>query len=161
MSNPTADWYPAITQKLEALGHEVVIPAMPGHRHPEAEKWIEIIEREVASNKEVVLVGHSLGTRAIVLFLNQSDANLKQVFLIAPPDIEEHPKRDNAWHTKVDFEKFKQSDITVLASKNDPIVKFEYSRNLARKLGAKFVETDSHGHFAKPSDAEIIFETIK
>ncbi len=163
MSKPEADWYPQIREELEKLGHEVIIPAMPGHKHPPAEEWIEIIKREVESaDQPVFLVGHSLGTRAVIFYLEKSNAkNIDGVLLIAPPDIP-HKKSDNKWQRLIDVERVKRwkEKVTVLLSKDDDVVSPESARAVAEKIGAKKIEVDGHGHFTKPSDAEIVKSTL-
>ncbi len=162
-SNPNADWYPQIRTELEKLGHEVVIPAMPGHKHPPAGEWVEIVKHEVESSDElVVLVGHSLGTRAVIFYLENSDVkNIEKVLLIAPPDFP-HRKSDNMWQRQIDAKKLQRwkSKVTVLLSKNDRIVSPESARAVAKKIDAKLVEVDGHGHFTKPRDAEIVKSTL-
>lgn len=80
-----ADWYPNISPMLDKEGVDYVIPDLPGNRHPHSEDWLKIINEEYnKADKPVVLVGHSLGTRAVLLYLDQFKKKTDYTFLIAP-----------------------------------------------------------------------------
>ena len=55
--------------------------------------WLETLEREIMmATRPVVLVGHSLGVQTIVAASQtQADTKVKGAFLVAPPDVDEHP----------------------------------------------------------------------
>ena len=66
------NWYPEVAKSLTAMGVDFAIPDLPGGWHPHSEKWLDIIDKEVkAAGKPVVLVGQSLGTRAVLLYLDK------------------------------------------------------------------------------------------
>lgn len=162
MSNPEADWYPKIREELEKLGHQVVIPPMPGHRRPNPKEWVQVVretaERSLTSQSgesltsPVVLVGHSLGTRAILSYLESNPNNVEKVLLISPPQ--------GMWHNQPKISKELASKVTILHSKDDRIVAIDQGRKLAGLLGAKLIEVDGHRHFTKPEDAELVKSTL-
>src|SRR5688572_23467066 len=79
-----ADWYPAISKSLDEAGVDYAIPDLPGGTRPHAKDWVEAVHKEVKnSDKPIVLVGHSLGTRTALLYLDQYKQSVKAVFLIA------------------------------------------------------------------------------
>src|ERR1700733_9671769 len=55
---------------------------------PDLDDWCEAIERVVrlAGGEPVVLVAHSLGCIASTHWLTASDAQIRGVFLVSPPD---------------------------------------------------------------------------
>ena len=78
------DWYPAIKPELDKLGVDYSIPDLPGGKNPHSAEWVEIIKKGVdLSSKPVVLVGHSLGTRAVLLYLDKYQKKADAVILIA------------------------------------------------------------------------------
>src|SRR5690606_23319763 len=60
---------------------------------PTREDWVGRLEREILmATRPVVLVGHSLGVWAIVAVSEKlADAKVRGAFLVAPPDVDEHP----------------------------------------------------------------------
>src|SRR3990167_6906568 len=83
-SSPNKKKYQIIAQELKKAGVSCSIPALPGGENPHSEDWLEIINREVKTSKDpVVLVGHSLGTRAVLLYLDKFCKKVDTVILIA------------------------------------------------------------------------------
>ncbi len=83
-SSHLADWYPNISKELNQLGIDYVIPDLPGGTNPHSDDWFAVLH-EVISNidKPIVLVGHSLGTRAALLYLERFHPKTEKVFLVA------------------------------------------------------------------------------
>ena len=83
-SSPNKKKYQIIAQELKKAGVSCSIPALPGGEYPHIKQWLEIINREVKNSKyPVVLVGHSLGTRAALLYLDKFGKKVDTVILIA------------------------------------------------------------------------------
>ena len=79
-----ADWYPTIIPELNKLNIDFAIPDFPGNEHPHADEWIKKIHSEaIKTKKPLILVGHSLGTRAVLLYLEKYKPKLKLALLIA------------------------------------------------------------------------------
>jgi len=71
-ATPDCDWYPSLRPMLDNAHIDYVIPQLPGDEHPHAVDWIRSIHVEIQKTKKpIVLVGHSLGTRAILLYLER------------------------------------------------------------------------------------------
>lgn len=64
-SSPKKTKYQIISRELSKLGIEYSMPSLPGGENPHRKEWLEIINKEVKKSKiPVVLIGHSLGSRA-------------------------------------------------------------------------------------------------
>lgn len=166
-----ADWYPRLTKMLDKLDVDYAVPDLPGNKQPHSREWLEIIDREVEkSDCPVVLIGHSLGSRAVLLYLDQFKHPVKAVFLIAAfanwvenaarrggsayPDFFEHVLDIPA------IKRLSQS-FTVLHSLDDESIKYEQGKAIADDLGAKFVTVNDRGHLYKSSNAELVLKTLR
>jgi len=166
-----ADWYPRLTKMLDELGVEYAVPDLPGGKQPHSREWLEIIDREVkASDKPVVLIGHSLGSRAVLLYLDQYKKPVRAVLLIAAfanrvenatrrggkayPDFFEH-------FLGIDAIKRLSESFTVLHSLDDDSIDYEQGKTIAEDLGAKLVAVEGRGHLYKPTNAELVLQTLR
>ncbi len=165
------DWYPAISPKLDALDIDYVIPDMPGGELPHANEWVDMIHKEVSKTKKpIVLVGHSLGTRAILLYLEKYNSNVDSVFLIAAfANRTENAKRNEGeaypdfFEHKIDIGKIKPlvGEWTVIHSKDDSSIPYEQGVEIAKDLGAKLITYDGRDHFSDSSNAPIVFKELQ
>jgi len=165
-----ADWYPNISKELDALGIDYAIPDLPGGKKPHSKEWLQVIDREVKrSNKPVVLVGHSLGTRAALLYLDQYKQPAKAVFLIAAfaNRVENAERRDRSY---ADFFEYKISigavkklcdQLIVIHATDDNSIDIEQGKDIAEDLDAKLITVDGRGHLYKPSNASFILEQLR
>lgn len=165
-----ADWYPDISKELDALGVDYAIPDLPGGKNPHSREWLEIIDREVKqSNKPVVLVGHSLGTRAVLLYLDQYKQPIKAAFLIAAfaNRVENAERRDRSYadffEYPVDIGAIKKlcGQFTVIHATDDDSIDIEQGKDIAEDLDAKLITVDGRGHLYKPSNAPFILEQLR
>jgi len=163
-SSPKKKKYRIIAKELENLGIEYSIPALPGGEHPHSKKWLEIIDKEVKnSTKPIVLVGHSLGTRTALLYLDKFGHKVDTVVLIAAlnNDWRNNRKRRNEYYADffdypVDTEKIKKlaNKFIVVHSKDDDHIDYRQGKEIARELGAKLITSKNMGHFCGEERAE-------
>lgn len=156
-SSPKREKYQIISKELSKLGIEHSIPAFPGGKHPHSKKWLEIINKEVRSaTKPVVLVGHSLGTRVTLLYLDKFEQKVDTVILISPfnNDFEENRKRRGGNYADffdyaLDIEKIKKlaNRFIVVHSKDDDHIYYAQGVEIANELGAKLITYENMGHF--------------
>lgn len=85
---PEAGWYPAVGEQLRNLGFRVDIPALPAPDTPEPSAWLEAITQAVVTpDRDLLLIGHSLGALAALhwLAMTPSHTRIAGLFLVAPP----------------------------------------------------------------------------
>ena len=164
------NWYPEISKELIKLGIDFAVPDLPGGEHPHAAEWLEVLYKEVAkTTKPLVLVGHSLGTRTVLLYLEKYRPKVKMVLLIAAfanrlenarrydedgyPDFFEH---------KIDIEKIKPlvGKFVVIHSKDDEL-DYEQGVEISVQLGAELITFQDRGHMSDPSNAPIILSVFR
>ena len=162
------NWYPNISKELDKLGVDYSIPDFPGGEHPKNKDWLEIIDREVkATDKPIVLVGHSLGTRAILLHLEKTQQKVDTVILIAPPDEKERRREEgklaNFFEHKIDLESLQglAQRFIVIHSKDDSSVPYEEGVDIANALNAKLITYEDRDHMSAPENATYVLEVLK
>ncbi len=171
MSGPNHIWHPGLRGLIIQSGDQVVAPQLPGNEHPHNQEWLPIIDDCVQKNKdqEITLIGHSLGTRAIVLYLDQYDVQVSRTVLIGPFDT----SLANASFREGVYANFFDSDINldrvksragqtiVIGSLDDSRIPFVQAENIARDLDAELHSIPHSDHFLLSSWADQLWQIIK
>ena len=165
-----SDWYPQIASELKHLGIDFTILDLPGGTSPHASEWLREIHKAVLqTSKPVVLVGHSLGTRAIPLYLEKYKPEVEAVFLIAAfanrlenaykYDVDAYP---DFFEHLIDIDSIKPlvEKFVVMHSKDDPL-DFEQGVEIAKELNAKLITYEDKGHFNGSENAPIVLEVLR
>lgn len=166
-----ADWYPDLCPELDKLGVKYFVPDLPGGEHPHTSEWLEMLRNVISSiQTPLVLVGHSLGSRAALLYLEKYQPKVEKVFLIAAfsnktenggrndgeayPDFFEH---------KIDVEKLKPlvGEFIVMHSRDDDSIPYEQGVEIAKDLNAELVTYEDRGHFYEPENAPYILKELR
>ena len=162
-SSPKKKKYQVISEELDKLGVEYSIPALPGGKHPHSQEWLSIIEREVKkTDKAVILVGHSLGTRAVLLYLDKFEQKVDSVILIAAfnNNFKENRLRKSGnyadfFEYALDIEKIKKlaNKFIVVHSKDDDSIDYRQGVEIADELGAELMSYENMNHFSGEENA--------
>lgn len=170
-SSHRINWYPPIAQQLHELGVEFVVPDFPGDARPHAQDWVEIIDAAVqASTKPVVLIGHSLGTRAVLLYLDQHRLKVAGIVLVAGfanrvenaqrrggiayPDFFEYP-------VNMQLIASLAKQRVVIHSIDDDRIDFEQGQALATDLDARLVALEGCKHMSEPENAPRVLKVLR
>ncbi|TAL69033.1 MAG: alpha/beta fold hydrolase [Bacteroidetes bacterium] len=166
-----ADWYPNISKQLDRLKVDYAIPDLPGEMHPHAQKWLEVLHGVISTNdKPLVLVGHSLGSRTAILYLEKYRPKVEKVFLIAAfANGTENADRNNGqaypdfFQQKIDLGKVKLlvGKFIVMHSKDDSSIPYEQGVSIAKDLDAKLITYEGRNHFSDPDNASFILEELR
>jgi len=114
-------------------------------------------------------VGHSLGTRAALLFIEKYELKVESLFLIAAfANRLENAERKNGAYSdffmhKIDTEKIKLlvKRSYVLHSKDDTSIPFEQGEEIANDIDAELIVSENRDHFDKPANALYILKVLK
>lgn len=166
------DWYPNISKELDQLEIDYVIPDLPGGTNPHAEDWLrDLLEVIAKIEKPIILVGHSLGTRAALLYLERFHPKIEKVFLIAAfandtKNAFRHDDKDNYksfFEHTIDLEKIKPlvKKFIVMHSKDDDSIEYEQGIEIAKGLDAELITYENKGHFFKPEYAPTVLEELR
>lgn len=165
-------WHPDFRQFIIESGNEVITLNLPGGKYPVFREWYPIIEQAVSKAKNpVILVGHSLGTRAVLLFLEHTTQIVENIVLIAPFDNSltnssfRNGNYANFFEHLVDIEKVKskvKGQIKVIGSEDDANIPYIQAQNIALDLGGELITIPNSGHFLDIKWAKTLGEiTVK
>lgn len=170
-SSHKADWYPELSTLMDRVGWDYVIPDLPGGKHPHAAEWLSKLHAVItADDRPLILVGHSLGTRAALLYLEKYRPQVNKVFLIGAFAnwVENAERRDGEAYPDffthiIDLEQIKPlvGEFVVIHSEDDDSIPFVQGQTIARELGAELITLKDRGHVTEPADAPIIFEILQ
>lgn len=169
-ASSATDWYPAISPELAVNGIPFAVPDLPGGKRPHAAEWVKVIHETIEHTRgSLMLVGHSLGTRAVLLYLEKHPISIDTVILIAPlaNRRENATRRDEAYPDFFDHVidlsviKSRVKRFIVMHSRDDESVPYAQGEELATQLGATMLTYTDRGHFYKPENAPYVLEVIK
>lgn len=169
---PNGGWIPWLMTELAKKDIYSCALPMPDSKKPAVSKWIEEIKHAVenAPDDEIYLVGHSLGSTAVLKYL-ESVSGSKKISgvvlasgLISPLDPENSTSVyrgiDSFVVPSVNFEKIKDKaeKFAVFHSIDDPAVPFFHAEKISNALNCKLIKLEKGGHFfilSKPICYEI------
>ncbi|MBB6612363.1 alpha/beta hydrolase [Pontibacter sp. Tf4] len=116
--------------------------------NPVCSDWVETLQHVIAeaTNKEIVLVAHSLGCMTVAHWARKYKANIKAAFLVAPPEVELNVELKEVMGfapfptTKLPFRSM------LVASSDDDYLTIERAEYLAGLWGSEFVNVGNKGH---------------
>jgi len=147
-------WYPNAKKELEDKGYEVIIPEMPETNLPKFKAWLSELQRVAGKpNKNLYLIGHSLGCITILRYLEGLKENEKiggAILVAGFTDDLDLKEIKGFFETPIDFEKIKNhcSKFVAIHSDNDPYVSLKEGDIFKEKLGAKLIIKHNMGHFS-------------
>ncbi|MEM4166387.1 MAG: alpha/beta fold hydrolase [Candidatus Bilamarchaeaceae archaeon] len=151
-ANSESNWFPWLKKTLEKKGITVYAPDLPNSIWPNADEWINKIKKTASPfDNSLSIVGHSLGTVAALRTLETLDKKEKveRVILVSgfAKDLGVAPL-SSFFKKPFDWKKIKQKSdsFIVIHSEDDEVVPFEYGKELAHKLDAKFITERQLGH---------------
>lgn len=154
---PDYCWYPQTKRELESVGFEVLVPAMPETDAPEFSRWLATLQKVAgAPDKELYLIGHSLGCATIMRYLEAFPEGAKVggvVFVAGFTEDLGYKELKSFFATPLDFEKIKSraGHFTAIYSDNDPYVPVKHAEILKEKLGAQLIFKPGLKHFSGPA----------
>ena len=170
-AGPKDNWFGWAKWELETHGFEVSVPKMPDTFYPKQEEWLTAMHEIIGTvDSNTFLVGHSLGTMAILRYLESLKDGEKVGGVILTAGFCEHigiSQIKNFHEKPLDFEKIKKAGkhFVLIHSDDDPIVPFEYGLDLRNKLDGDLVMVSGAQHLVDGTDGgefpELIEEMLK
>ncbi|MFA5886811.1 MAG: alpha/beta hydrolase [Patescibacteria group bacterium] len=155
---PEENWFPWLREKLEAMGHKVVVPQFPSPPVVPAKisEWFDVLKNyDPYINEDTIFIGHSLGGVFTLKILEKLKHSVKAVFLIGTPigvrPILNYDRDSSFGGFNFDWPviKSKSKNFVVFQSDDDPCVSIGNGKELARELGIELSFIPNAGHFNK------------
>lgn len=153
MGSPDINWFPWLKRELEALGHKVIVPRFPTPENQNATAWLEAFHKAVPDQKDLILVGHSIGATFLLHVLQNLDSPAFQTIFVAPvlgacghPDYDALNK--TFFSAAFDWDKIGNNAgrIQVFHGDDDPYVPLSHPIELAEMLDEQVTIVNGGGH---------------
>ena len=154
---PDYCWYPQTKRELEKEGFNVQVPEMPETDAPEFSRWLKTLQDAAdAPDKELYLIGHSLGCVTIMRYLEALPKGAKVggvVFVAGFTDDLGYKELKSFFETPLDLKRIKlrAGYFVDIYSDNDPYVPIKHAEVLQEKLGAALIFKPGLKHFSGPA----------
>ncbi len=169
--SPNGGWRPWLMGELEKQDIYACALPMPDPANPVCDEWIEEISGVINdSNREdeIYLVGHSLGSTAILRYLESAYSNILTsgvsgvVLTSCPIEKNKNSKISSFLETPFDFEKIKTKakKFAIIHGDNDPNVPLRNAEVLAKELNGDLVVIKDGGHLNGSSGFRILPECL-
>lgn len=148
-SNSTEHWFQSAKKGLENLGYKTSVPNMPNPNNPNTNEWVNVI-KDFNPSKKDILIGFSLGSTAILKFLEKTNKKIEKSVLIATPNLETKNKKINSFlNLPLNWEKIRENcnNFFLLYQKNDYLISLEHGKNIAKKLQTTLKIVPGSNHF--------------
>ncbi|MBS3067838.1 serine hydrolase family protein [Candidatus Micrarchaeota archaeon] len=150
-SDSKDNWFPWLKKELEAKGITVYCPDLPNNTLPNQVKWLEKINQTIEVNRDLVIVGHSLGTIAALRFLENLKDQKKIIATILVAGFTQSFGVKiilDFFKTPFNWDKIRRNSkrFTVISSDNDPYLPISEGQKLAENLNADFIIEKNAGH---------------
>ncbi len=145
---PDSNWFPWMAERVQAAGHEALLPRFPTPQGQSPEAWLDAYDRQVddaVPRSRTVLVAHSLGAAFALRLAARAgavDAYRGAFFAsgfwgaLGLPD---YDPINASFFVPLDWEAVRAgcgAGIACYAGDDDPYVPLQFSRKIAERLGA-------------------------
>lgn len=142
---------------------EFFSPLFPNAVDANYTEWVRFLEQILDSNEglfnQIILVGHSLGTTMLQMYLSQNDVNRKFGLEILQLHLVGCCKQEGTFKTDDNWKQIEKQieEIYLYHSTNDLVCNFSESEYYAANLNkAKFLKFNDRGHFDMEKFPELI-----
>ena len=152
--NPYENQFPWLKEKLELLGHRVIVPTFPTPKNQSLKNWREVFTKYASQvDENTLFVGHSLGPAFILDYLENNKA--KVAFFIAPfvrsLGNETFDSVNKTFYKEFNWQKIRKHCPTFILfhADNDPYVPISKAQEVANHLNVSLNIVKGAGHFNK------------
>ncbi|MHB1086181.1 MAG: class I tRNA ligase family protein [Minisyncoccota bacterium] len=150
-------------QKLEEMGHEVIIPSLPNPDAPIEREWVEAALAATSYDERTVLVGHSLGSVAALKVLEKLDAPIARLVTVGgfvSKNFKDNPRPfEKTFIWSFDGEKIRRNarSITILHDPRDYAVSEAQATELSDLLQTPItIGTSNKPHFTGDTEPDVV-----
>lgn len=169
--HPGEHWAPWVRKQLEALGYEVLEPAMPDTDAPNIDAWeVTLAETVGRLDSDTYFIGHSVGCQAILRYLARQEGArvggcvfVAGWFKLAHLEPVEVPIAEPWLAADIDFKKIlaTTNNFIVINSSNDDYNFVEENKKMFKEsLGAQVTILPNKGHFTTADGVTTLPEVV-
>ncbi len=164
---PEGHWKPWLKNEIEKKGWKTEIPQMPETMHPKFDQWLSHLTNIIGKpDKNLFLIGHSLGGTIILRYLETIDKKIGGAVLVAAAIESPQPEVQSFFKTSFDWPKIKANcqKFVAINSDNDYFIPIEQGKTLEKNLDAELIIMKNMGHFSSKENLKelpIILEVLK
>ena len=167
--SPLEGWRPWLRLQLEKQGFEVEILEMPDTHNPSMDLWVGHMHAVIGMpDKNTILVGHSLGSAAILRYLESVKGDVKicgSVLVACPVTDVGFKELGSFFETDFNFPKIKEhcKRFIVINSDNDYYIPVEQGEFLSSNLGCDLILKHAMKHFSSVdgfTELPIVLESV-
>lgn len=145
---PESNWFPWLAERIQATGHEALLPRFPTPQGQSPEAWLDAYGRQVddtVSRSRTVLVAHSLGVAFALRLAARAGAAdpYRGAFLAAgfwgALGLPDYDPINASFFAPLDWEAVRAgcgAGVACYAGDDDPYVPLRFSREIAERFGA-------------------------
>ena len=145
---PDSNWFPWLAERVQAAGHEALLPRFPTPQGQSPETWLNAYGRQVDNavpRSRTVIVAHSLGVAFALRLAARAGATdaYRGVFLAAgfwgALGLPDYDPINGPFFAPLDWEAVRAGcgvGNACYAGDDDPYVPLQFSRDIAERLGA-------------------------
>jgi len=153
--SPFETFYPWLSTELKKIGYKVECPQFPTPEGQTLENWMAVAKPFLKNfNEETVLVGRSIGGPFVLRLLEASPVKTNAAFIVAgfcsgPIMPEFQPVVQTFIEKPFNWKKIRANakSFFVYHSDNDPYLKEEKGREVAKNLGIEMTLVPGAEHF--------------
>lgn len=144
---PDSNWFPWLAERVEAAGHEALLPRFPTPQDQSPEAWLDAYDRQVNDavlRSSTVLVAHSLGVAFALRLAARAGPTdpYCSAFLAAgfwgALGLPDYDPINSPFFAPLDWESTRAgcgAGVECYAGDDDPYVPLRFSREIAQRLG--------------------------
>lgn len=153
--NPNETWFPWLANELQKRKHSVLVPRFPTPEGQNLENWLITMQPYwKVFDKELVLIGRSIGAPFALRLLEKSPVKIKAAFLVCgfASDLglpEFSPLINSFISAPFNWQKIRANcgKFFIYNSDDDPYIPLEKGEEIARNVGSKMRVFPNRGHF--------------
>lgn len=149
-SAPNKAWRPWLMAELAKHDIWACSLAMPGDENPICEEWVQALKSAIGKQEEIYLVGHSLGVRAVLRYLEEGNKARGVLLVSGRFGKPSSDKLGSFYDQPIDFGEVKTQaeHFVVIHGDDDPNVPYEDGKQIAKSLECELITIPNGGHLS-------------
>lgn len=143
-------WYPWLQRRLKEVGVETDLRAFPDHLYAREHIWKAFAVDNLGLDESTIVIGHSSGAACALRLMEEHAFPMCVLVSAYNTDLGDDLERGSGYFSRpFNYHKMRRNVGTIVQfhSQSDHLVPVAIGRDVAKKLGSVYVETEDDGHF--------------